>query len=306
LLAVSLALLAALLFATGASLQQEVGRAECASPAPAAGRLQAWLPITGAMHRLVRHPVWLTGYSINAVGFLTQAIALHHGTVALVQPILVTQLLFTIPITVWHTRRRPSPQVLVSGAAVFLGVVLFIGNWGTGDRTRVLLAVLVALGLAVVLVTRSARLRPAARTVATAIAAGLCFAVTAALMKLTLDTLLRNGVIATAQQWSLYGLVVSTLLGLIIGQDALAGGALSTAVAGMAITNPVASTAIGVFGFQETVPLTSGVVVGLAAAGILIVFGVIGLAQSPVVGGGPGDPTRRLPRNQRALERRFT
>lgn len=287
-LAVSFALLAGFLFAFGASLQQQVGRA--ALPVDAAARvpvrrLHVWLPITASFRSLLRHPVWLAGWLVNGVGFVTQAIALHEGTVALVQPILVTQLLFTVPISVWHTRRRPSAATLAFGCTVFLGVALFIANWargteGTPDRARVLGAVLAAIVLAVALVTvPAARVGRSVRAVFASIAAGLCFAVSAALMKLTLDSVLRNGV-AAAAEWPGYLLLVSTALGLIIGQDALAAGHLSAAVAGMAITNPVASTAIGIFGFRERVPITAGVLVGLIGAGLLIIGGVIGLARS--------------------------
>jgi drug/metabolite transporter (DMT)-like permease len=72
-------------------------------------------------------------------------------------------------------------------------------------------------------------------------------------------------------------------LGLIIGQDALAAGALSTAVAGMAITNPVASALIGVLAFHESVPSSKGALAGLSVAGLLLVAGVIGLAQSATI-----------------------
>jgi drug/metabolite transporter (DMT)-like permease len=288
-LPVSLALLAALLFAFGASLQQQVGRALLSVAAPPSGpvrRLHGWLPITASVHNVVRHPLWLAGWAVNGVGFAIQAVALHTGSVALVQPVMVTQLLFTVPIAVWHTRRRPSRTTLASGIAMFAGVALFIARWGTGtahggstDWSRVLGAVLVALGLAVCLVTMPVRLRRARRAVLEAVAAGLCFAVSAALMKLTADSVVRYGV-GTATQWPAYLLVVSTVLGLVIGQDALAAGHLSTAVAGMAITNPVASTVIGVYAFRDRVPITAGVLAGLACAGLLIFGGVIGMARS--------------------------
>jgi drug/metabolite transporter (DMT)-like permease len=289
-LPVSLALLAALLFAIGASLQQQVGRASlpvAARPNVPVRRLHAWLPITAALGNLVRHPVWLAGWGVNAVGFTIQAVALHTGSVALVQPVMVTQLLFTVPIAVWHTRRRPSGVAVASGVAMFAGVSLFIAKWGTGtppggstDWTRVLGAVLTALGLAACLVTVSARLGRPARAALEAIAAGLCFAVSAALIKLTVDSVVRYGIGTAAAQWPAYLLVVSTVLGLLISQDALATGHLSTTVAGMSITNPVASTVIGLYAFRERVPITAGELAGLICAGLLIVAGVIGMARS--------------------------
>jgi drug/metabolite transporter (DMT)-like permease len=301
-LPVSLALLAAVLFAFGASLQQQVGRASLPVSSPPqvpVRRIHVWLPITAALNHLLRHPIWLAGWAVNGVGFAIQAAALHTGSVALVQPVMVTQLLFTVPIAVWHTRRRPSGATLASGAAMFAGVALFIAKWGTGsgdgttDRTRVLGAVLTALGVAVGLVTIPARLRRASRAVLEAVAAGLCFAVTAALLKLTLDSVLRDG-IGAAGQWPAYLLLVSTVVGLVIGQDALAAGHLSTTVAGMAITNPVASTVIGVYAFRERVPITAGVLAGLICAGLLIVGGVIGMARSASAFAAQVDPDDEL------------
>jgi drug/metabolite transporter (DMT)-like permease len=287
---VALALLAGFLFAWAASLQQQAGRASLpTSPVQPLGRLQVWLPITGALHCLLRHPMWLTGWAVNLGGFITQAVALHTGSVALVQPVLVTQLLFTIPIAALHTRCRPAPKDFAAGAAVCLGVGLFVASWGTRegpsvvDRPRVLSAVLAALGLALVLVARASRMRPAIRAIFASVAAGLCFAVSAVLMKLTFDSLVNEGVGATAHDWCGYLLAVSTGLGLIIGQDALAAGALSTAVAGMAITNPVASAVIGVLGFHESVHTSAVELAGLSMAGLFLVAGVIGLAQSATI-----------------------
>jgi drug/metabolite transporter (DMT)-like permease len=220
-LPVSLALVAALLFAFGASLQQQVGRASLpvgTPPQVPIRRLHMWLPITAALSHLVRHPVWLAGWTVNGAGFITQAIALHRGSVALVQPVMVTQLLFTVPIALWHSRRRPSRLTIVSAGAVFAGVALFIAKWGTStasggtDRPRVLAAVVVALGVAIALVTVPAPLRRAARAVLEAIAAGLCFAVSASLMKLTLDSTLRNG-FGALSEWPAYLLAISTVMG---------------------------------------------------------------------------------------------
>jgi drug/metabolite transporter (DMT)-like permease len=287
---VALALLAGFLFAYAAGLQQQAGRASLVAPAVHThGRLQVWLPITAALHGLLRHPLFVLGWVVNLGGFITQAVALHVGSVALVQPVLVTQLLFTIPIAAVHTRRRPTPTDFAAGAAVCLGVGMFVASWGTrdnavlADRPRVLAAVIAALCLALVLVALASRMRSSIRAVFASVAAGLCFAVSAVLMKLTLDSLLNAGVGATAHDWCGYLLAVSTCLGLIIGQDALAAGALSTAVAGMAITNPVASAVIGVLAFDESAPTSVGSLAGLSIAGLLLVVGVIGLAQSATI-----------------------
>jgi drug/metabolite transporter (DMT)-like permease len=237
---------------------------------------------------------------VNAAGFLIQALALHNGSVGLVQPVLVTQLLFTIPVAALQTGRRPAPGDWAAGACICVGIGLFVGAWGTQparpgpDRSAVLIAVLAALGLAVLLVVVGARLRSGLRAALASVAAGLCFASSAVLTKVTFDDLVRSGLGHVLSEWSVYALTVSMVLGLVIGQDALAAGALPTAVAGIAITNPLASAAIGVLAFHESVPTTAGAVVGLSFAGVLLAVGVLGLAQSPTIRDGL-DPSPAQP-----------
>jgi drug/metabolite transporter (DMT)-like permease len=43
---------------------------------------------------LLRQPIWLAGLASMILGFCFQLAALHFGTLALVQPILATELLF--------------------------------------------------------------------------------------------------------------------------------------------------------------------------------------------------------------------
>lgn len=286
--AVVLALLAALLFAVAARVQQGAARAQIARRVPTGGRLTTCLPITGVLLRLVRNRLWVLGWTVAAVGFVIQAIALHRGSIALVQPILVTQLLFTIPIAVLGTGRRPGPWVWVAGLSVCLGIVMFVDVWGTGalhavDRSRVVYAVAVAWALVVALVLAGSRVRAARRAALLSVAAGLCFSTTAVLLKMTVDPLVRQGVGTALSDWPAYVLVLSTAMGLVIGQDALAAGSLPTVVAGMTITNPLASAAIGVLAFHERVPTHASTLIGLSCAGLLLTAGVIGLALSPAL-----------------------
>src|SRR5262249_3272448 len=116
-----------------------------------------------------------------------------------------------------------------------------------------------------------------------AVAAGLCFAVSAALIKLTSEDPLQRGVAATARAWPGYALAAAALAGLLVEQGAFASGSLPTAIASMSITNPVASYLIGVFAFGVAPPQGVGSLLGLAGAGLLISVGAIGLAHSPLV-----------------------
>src|ERR1700722_19665669 len=48
---------------------------------------------------LVRQPLWLTAIGANIVGFALQVVALDLGSIALVQPLLVCDLLFAVLIS---------------------------------------------------------------------------------------------------------------------------------------------------------------------------------------------------------------
>jgi hypothetical protein len=143
----------------------------------------------------------------------------------------------------------------------------------------VLLAALASTVLVVVLVALSRSMRSG--TIPSAVAAGLCFAMSAVFMKLTADDLLGVGIAGTAKDWPGYFLAISTLSGLLIEQAAFAGPALTWSVAAMNITNPVASYLAGVLAFDVRVPTDPGALAGIAGAGLLLMAGVLALAKSP-------------------------
>jgi hypothetical protein len=294
LLAVVIGLAAAMLFAVAASLQQQASRAVIAAgggrrDGREAGRISALLPVVGLIDRLVRTPFWLAGWLINLFGFLAQATALHLSSVALVQPLMVTQLLFTLPLVSARTRRWPLARDWAAALMICGGLALFLAVRGTapirGDahRPSIVLSGLCVL-LAVGALVMAARGRPPALHASlVAIAAGLCFAMSAVLMKLTTTDLLERGVAATAVDWPGYALAASTLLGLLLGQEAFAAGSLAAAITAMTIANPVASYLIGVLAFDVTPPSTGGKLAAVLGAAALVTPGVVALSNSPTV-----------------------
>jgi drug/metabolite transporter (DMT)-like permease len=305
LLAVSLGLLAAFLFAASASLQQHAAHEVDYTSHTGRGGGRRRVPnVVIALVRLVRSllrsKLWLFGWTTNLVGFLVQAAALHFGSVALVQPLLVTQLLFALPMASAWCRRWPHRRDWMAGAAICAGLVVFLAVRGVAplegapDRRLVVVSgfsLLIVVGL---LMLASTGRRPLVHSTMIAVAAGLCFAFSAVLMKLTTDDLLHRGVGATARDWPGYVLAVSTLTGLVLEQGAFAAGSLPAAVAAMTITNPLASYVLGVLAFHVTPPTSAGAVAGLAGAGVLLFAGAVGLAHSPIVRPGaakdPGCP----------------
>lgn len=289
--AIALSLLAAFLFAASAAMQQHAVHTIDAprSAGPASFWRSAALPVLRLARRLSRSRLWLAGIVANVSGSLVQASALHFGSVAVVQVLLVTQLMFTLPLgSVWD-RRWPAARDWLSAVAICVGLALFFAvprtapTGGNPDRWRIALAVGYAFSLTFVLVVVAAGRPAGVHATLVAVAAGICFAITAVLMKVTLAALLDHGVIGTARDWVGYGLAVATLSGFVLEQEAFAAGSLAAAVAAMTITNPVASYLLGVVSFDISFPRTLSSVTALAGTAMLIGAGVVGLAHSPIV-----------------------
>ena len=71
-------------------------------------------------------PAWIAGLLTAGVGLVLHAVALAHGQLAVVQPLLVSGMLFALPVSALLERRRPSgvewlwALILVAGLAAFL------------------------------------------------------------------------------------------------------------------------------------------------------------------------------------------
>lgn len=275
-----LGLLAAFLLALAAFLQQRAARATTRREG------SALAAVTALMTALVRQPVWLAGWAVNLLGFFVQALALHVGSVASVQPLLATQLLFALPMSSLERKRWPRARDWVSGAAISAGLVLLLGVVRVGDldaaasRPRVLLAAAAAVVVIAVAVPLARNGTATAVLLVTATCSGLCFAMTAVFIKLTASDLVDHGVAYTARDWVGYALACSTLLGLVLEQMAFANGPLPWAVATKECVNPLAAYALGVLAFPVAFPTDAGTLATVCAAGLLIVVGAVGLGTS--------------------------
>jgi len=298
---VALAALAAFLFARAAFLQQQ----GLGSALDAAEGIDAF-GIARQAGRMVRNRVWLLGWVTNLAGFMSQAAALYLGSVAVVQPVLTSQLLFTLALVSWHRRRRPPVKAWLGAVAISGGLAILVAVEGAaplaGDADRGLVlgaaaAAVLAVGTLLVVARRS-RLAP----LLSAVAAGICFTMTAVFMKLTTEDLVTKGVGGTAVDWPGYFLAVSTASGLLIEQAAFANGPLTSAIAAMNITNPLASYVVGTLAFQAALPTSPGPLAAASATGLLLVVGVLALAHVPAIreqaGGAGADDAAEAERTQ--------
>lgn len=286
-LAIPLGVLAAFLFALAAFLQQRGATAEVASHGHGERHTTIVTTVLPLIGRLVRRRVWLAGWCTNLTGLVSQAAALHVGSVAAVQPLMSTQLLFALPMSSlsrrhWPARRDWWSALAICGALVALFTVEGVAPLtGRPDRGRIVLAGGTAIVLVGLLVLAGRWCPVHVSSLLVAVAAGVCFALTAVFIKLTTQELVEAGIAATAADWPGYCLAASTLSGLLLEQAAFAGGPLAWSIAAMNITNPVVSYAIGVLAFDVRIATGPLSLAGIGVAGALIVLGTVGLAHSP-------------------------
>ncbi|HLM96004.1 MAG TPA: DMT family transporter, partial [Acidimicrobiales bacterium] len=114
--AVILALAASFCTATS-SVCQRLG----AATAPGGERLSPRLILY-----LLRQPIWLAGIGSMILGFVFQVAALHFGDLALVQPILATELLFVFAYMAVMGARRVARYDWLAAAAMAIGLGVFL------------------------------------------------------------------------------------------------------------------------------------------------------------------------------------
>jgi hypothetical protein len=277
----ALGLAAAFLFALSAFLQQRAARA-------AVGDTSTLRDASGVMRllgRLVRNRTWLVGWVTNLCGVGTQAAALKVGSVAAVQPLMASQLLFVLTLASGEQRRWPSTRDWLSALAVCAGLVLLLtadasSLTGAPHRHRVLMATACMVGLIVILRQLSRHTFPWLTGPLVGVAAGLCHALNAVYLKLTVEDVYHGGAAATLFDWPVYALAVTAVSGMLLVQIAFASGPLPPAVAAMSVTNPVASFVLGILAFDAPAPRGLGVLSAIVASGVLITVGIVGLANA--------------------------
>ncbi|HTS98153.1 MAG TPA: DMT family transporter [Streptosporangiaceae bacterium] len=206
---------------------------------------------------LFRQPLWLLGWVAAVGGFVFQALALHNGQLSVVQPLLVTELVFVLVMRrVWFrqdvVRAAWAAVVVVCvSLAVFLAVAEPTGGVANPQTAQWLSAGL-AFGLAIGLFTAAGmRGSPARRSAAYAVAGALAWALMAVFIKTVTDSLAAAGLGGTLADWPVYALAASAIAGTLLEQAALHVGPLSVSQPLLVIINPMASIGLSVWLFDE-------------------------------------------------------
>jgi drug/metabolite transporter (DMT)-like permease len=244
----------------------------------------------GLLARLARRPLWVLGIVADVLGYVLQFIALGHGTLVVVQPLLVSGLLFALPLGALVSGKRMERRDWVGGGAVVAGLAIFLvvanpakGRPVASDSTLAAIGIAVAVVAGVLLLAARGK-EGARRAMLLATTGGLLYGFTAALTK-TAAHLLDQGVGHLLTSWPTYALVAGGALGMLVTQSAFQAAPLVASLPMLTVVDPIASIAIGAFAFGEGIA-SSPVAVVTEVAGLgLLVWGVFALARSPLVSG---------------------
>ena len=178
-----------------------------------------------ALGRLARQRLWLAGLALAAAGYGLQALALAYGPLALVAPVVATDLLFALPAAArWAgrpMRRRDWAGCLLAGGGVAIFLALAAPAPGRADAPAGdwAAAFAVVAVLACAAVTAAVRSAGTARAVLLAVAAGPVFGLTAAVTLSTTRLLRRDG-LSVLGHWQPWALLVLGGTGLLLSMAA--------------------------------------------------------------------------------------
>jgi len=292
-IAVSAALAAACSFGAGAALQhQQAHQAATAS-----------VPAFRLLPRLARRPRWLAGIALAAAAYGLQAIALAFGPLALVAPVVATDLVFALVLAAWWSRQPLHGRDWTGCGLVAAGVASFLatsppspgrsdapaGEWLSAFGAVALIAALAA-GAGMV---RGGVLGAGLL----AGAAGVIFGLTAA-VTLSFTRLLRDAGIGPALgSWQPWALASLGGAGLIASLSAYQAGALAASLPIIDTVKPISGVVIGTVVFGERLADSAGGLAIQLGAAAVAVAGIALLSPSAMTiraatADGTGGPNR--------------
>jgi uncharacterized membrane protein len=269
--AASLALVAAFLFALAAALQQK-GTLDLPTIS---------LAQPSSLVRLAGQTTWLVGTLALLAGYVLQASALDRGRLAIIQPLLVTTVVFALPLGYFLTRQHVGRREIVGAAVIVLGLGLFAyfgdpagGKDNAPGREWVIAIVAIAV-VSGVLLAFGGRGGQSMKAAVNGTVAGMLFGLSSALTKPTLEYL-HESIGTMLSHWEAYTLALAGVLGFVLQQVSLGTGRLAPSVATVSVANPLVGILIGVLLLDERFSRpTWHIVLALVGLGLALIGAVV-------------------------------
>jgi drug/metabolite transporter (DMT)-like permease len=269
-------LLAAFCAAVGIVVRQRVAQTVPAGEA-ASGAL---------VTSLVREPSWWAGTLAAVAGYVFQALALAHGSLLLVQPLLVSSLLFALPLSARLCHQHISwaewgwAALLTAALAVFV----LVGQPREGHNRPPIpawtLALAITVPLVILCIAAARRAIGRRRAMLLAVAVAILLGMLAVLTKICTHRFAVGGWHGLLTIPAAYVLVALAVTVTVTQNAAFHAGALQASVPIMLVGEPVVAVLLGVVVLGEHVAVRGPGAIVLVVAVWAMVAATVALARS--------------------------
>jgi len=240
---------------------------------------------TAMVTALVRKRLWWIGTGVAVTGYVCQAVALAKGSLLVVQPLLVSSLLFALPLSARLAGRRVTrsgwawAMVLTIALASFVLMARPRPGLYRGQEMAWTIATAAIAPVVVFCVAFGARSTGRRRAVLIAIAVGVLFGVVAVLTKLVMYELAEEGALVVLTLPSLYLLAVLGVCATVLQQSAFHAGALQASVPTMLVLEPVVAVLLGALVLNEHLRVSGHETIALPIIILAMVAATIALGR---------------------------
>ncbi|MEZ0052668.1 drug/metabolite transporter (DMT)-like permease [Mycobacterium sp. MAA66] len=257
---------------------------------------------TVMLRTLLRRRLWWAGTGAAVAGYAFQALALEHGSLLVVQPLLVSALLFALPLSARQANRHVTRGEWLWAGLLTLGLGVFVllarpGRQEEPATVAVAAAVATVAGAVIIgSIVLAVRCRGWARAVLLAGGVGVLFGVVAVVTKIFMHVVEERGLVGSLSTPAPYILIVLGIVATLLQQSAFHAGALQTSVPTMLVLEPVVAVMIGALVLGEALETT-----GYEAVALVVAIGAMA-AATIALGRGEGAYEAELER-QTAVRR---
>ncbi len=233
---------------------------------------------------LIRNKIWLIGIVLFGLSFIVHLLALAFGSVGIVQPLIVTELIFIPPFAalISHARITKRDWLAIITVSIGLAVFLIASSPTEGsDEPSFLgwtITILVFYALCGLLLLIGSRLPVSPRAALYGVAAGLINALLALTAKGAFEA--SGSLLASPLTYITIVVALSTIA---LTAVAFRAGPITTSSPAMIATNPIVSTIAAIIIFGETINTSLVAIALIIVCLAAVAWGVMALVNSEVV-----------------------
>lgn len=229
-----------------------------------------------------KNKLWQIGATAEAIAALLELVALYFGSLLLVEPLLMTNLVFLLLLVHFKLKKpvllREWLGIIAIGIGISLALIVANPHGGIPSYGMswiipiVLITAIMATGVMVTRRLTNVKIRGSMG----AFVGGLSLGLTAALTRLSMIEL-HSGVIVVLTHWPLYALIVSAIVSVLTIQVGYGSGPLTITQSILEIASPAVSIVLGLIMFGDSINTTPGAIAielisfSLAIAGVIVI-----------------------------------